>query len=74
MLADQRLPHFGTYHNAITAENGFLFHSVLSFALNTKMLDPMAVIQDAIDRSQSTYGEASESAPTLFTVSISGHG
>jgi deoxyribodipyrimidine photolyase-related protein len=42
----------------MTTESGFLFHSLLSFALNTKMLNPMEVIQAAFDRFQSTSGEA----------------
>jgi len=46
------LPHFGTYQDAMTARSGSLFHSRLSFALNTKMIDPMEVIQAAIDRSR----------------------
>ena len=57
-FVDQRLPHFGTYQDAMTTENGFLFHSVLSFALNTKMIHPMEVIQAAIARSQSASDEA----------------
>jgi len=36
---------FGTYQDAMTAENWYLFHSRLSFALNTKMLRPLEVIQ-----------------------------
>ena len=38
------LPYFGTYQDAMTAESWSLFHSRLSFALNTKMLHPMEVI------------------------------
>jgi deoxyribodipyrimidine photolyase-related protein len=57
-FVDHRLPHFGTYQDAMTAKNGFLFHSLLSFALNTKMLNPMEVIQAAIARFQSTSGAA----------------
>lgn len=57
-FVDHRLPHFGTYQDAMTTKSGFLFHSMLSFALNTKMLHPMEVIQAAIARSQSTSGEA----------------
>jgi deoxyribodipyrimidine photolyase-related protein len=57
-FVDHRLPHFGTYQDAMTAQNGFLFHSLLSFAFNTKMLNPMEVIQAAIARSQSTSGAA----------------
>jgi deoxyribodipyrimidine photolyase-related protein len=57
-FVDHRLPHFGTYQDAMTAQNGFLFHSLLSFALNTKMLHPMEVIQAAIGRARSNLGEA----------------
>ena len=39
------LEAFGTYQDAMTAENWYLFHSRLSFALNTKMLRPLEVIQ-----------------------------
>ncbi|MEZ4579143.1 MAG: cryptochrome/photolyase family protein [Desulfobacterales bacterium] len=34
------LPWFGTYQDAMTHASGTLFHSRLSFALNTKMLHP----------------------------------
>lgn len=40
-----RLPWFGTFQDALTDEDDFLFHSRLSFALNTKMLAPLEVIQ-----------------------------
>ncbi|MBT8370985.1 MAG: cryptochrome/photolyase family protein [Deltaproteobacteria bacterium] len=42
------LPAFGTYQDAMTAKNWYLFHSRLSFALNTKMLRPLEVIQAAL--------------------------
>lgn len=45
-----RLAHFGTYQDAMTAGDTSLFHSRLSFALNTKMLRPLEVIQAAVDR------------------------
>ncbi|MBS3810069.1 MAG: cryptochrome/photolyase family protein, partial [Desulfobacterales bacterium] len=38
------LPWFGTYQDAMTVNSGSLFHSRLSFALNTKMLSPVEVI------------------------------
>ena len=41
------LPHFGDYQDAISQHSGHLFHSLLSFALNTKMLHPREVIQRA---------------------------
>jgi deoxyribodipyrimidine photolyase-related protein len=42
------LPAFGTYQDAMTTGNWHLFHSRLSFALNTKMLHPLEVIEAAI--------------------------
>ncbi len=45
----KRLPHFGTYQDAMTSESWSLFHSRLSFALNTKMLHPMEVIEAAVN-------------------------
>ena len=46
------LKEFGTYQDAMVTDNGSLFHSRLSFALNTKMLHPMEVIQAAITAAQ----------------------
>ncbi|MFO8086128.1 MAG: cryptochrome/photolyase family protein, partial [Desulfobacterales bacterium] len=34
----KRLPYFGTYQDAMTSESWAIFHSRLSFSLNTKML------------------------------------
>jgi len=42
------LPHFGVYQDAMTTVSESLFHSRLSFALNTKMLHPLEVINAAI--------------------------
>jgi deoxyribodipyrimidine photolyase-related protein len=42
------LPAFGTYEDAMVANNWHLFHSRLSFALNTKMLHPREVIEAAV--------------------------
>lgn len=41
------LPHFGDYQDAISHKSWHLFHSLLSFALNTKMLHPREVVQRA---------------------------
>lgn len=38
------LINFGDYQDAMHDQNWFLFHSFLSFSLNTKMLSPMEVI------------------------------
>lgn len=42
------LPAFGTYEDAMLTEHTTLFHSRLSFALNTKMLHPEEVIRKVI--------------------------
>jgi deoxyribodipyrimidine photolyase-related protein len=41
---DHLLPFFGTYQDAMVTDQWSLYHSRLSFALNTKMLHPMDVI------------------------------
>ncbi|MAT89717.1 MAG: cryptochrome/photolyase family protein [Flavobacteriaceae bacterium] len=43
------LPHFGDYQDAMDPDEPFLFHSKLSFALNTKMISPKEVINAVID-------------------------
>ncbi|MBB3212098.1 deoxyribodipyrimidine photolyase-related protein [Herbaspirillum sp. Sphag1AN] len=39
------LPHFGDFQDAMSTQAPRLFHSLLSFALNTKMLSPQEVVQ-----------------------------
>ncbi|MCU0558718.1 MAG: cryptochrome/photolyase family protein [Desulfobacterales bacterium] len=46
------LPHFGTYQDAMSLHSGSLFHSRLSFALNTKMLHPLEVIEACVQARQ----------------------
>ncbi len=41
------LPHFGDFQDAMSRHDGRLFHSLISFALNTKMLTPHEVVQAA---------------------------
>jgi deoxyribodipyrimidine photolyase-related protein len=43
-----RLARFGTYQDAMSRQHPTLFHSRLSFALNTKMLSPMEVVDRAV--------------------------
>ncbi len=53
---DFRLPWFGTFQDALTDADDFMFHSKLSFALNTKMLHPIEVIRTV----EKAYFEDSE--------------
>ena len=41
------LPYFGDFQDAMTQHSWRLFHSLLSFALNTKMLNPREVVLKA---------------------------
>lgn len=43
------LVHFGDYQDAMHTDESYLFHSRLSFALNTKMLHPLEVIEKVVD-------------------------
>ncbi|TRO65584.1 cryptochrome/photolyase family protein [Christiangramia sabulilitoris] len=43
------LVHFGDYQDALHTDEEYLFHSRLSFSMNTKMLSPKEVIDSVID-------------------------
>ncbi len=43
------LVHFGDYQDALHTQEKFLFHSRLSFAMNTKMLSPKEVIDAVLE-------------------------
>ncbi|GGE39762.1 cryptochrome/photolyase family protein [Psychroflexus planctonicus] len=43
------LVHFGDYEDAMHTDEKFLFHSRLSFAMNTKMLSPKEIIDTTLD-------------------------
>ena len=65
-----RLPHFGTYQDAMWTGRPFLYHSRLSCALNLKLLDP----QRAIERAEAAYhnGDAPINAVEGFIRQILG--
>ncbi|RME94059.1 MAG: cryptochrome/photolyase family protein [Bacteroidetes bacterium] len=47
-FCQHRLRYFGTYQDAMTDRHHLLFHSKISFALNTKMLHPLEVCHAVI--------------------------
>ena len=55
----QLLPFFGRYEDAMVARHATLFHSRLSFSLNTKMLRPLEVVQAAIAEFEARPAEIS---------------
>ena len=53
------LPQFGDYQDAMTTKGWSLFHSRISFALNSKLIDPLEVIQKV----EQVYQENPDYAP-----------
>jgi deoxyribodipyrimidine photolyase-related protein len=47
-FAKNLLPYFGTYQDAMHTDEKFLFHSRISFALNSKLVSPKEVIEKVI--------------------------
>jgi len=48
-FCEKLLVHFGDYEDAMHTDEKFLFHSRLSYAMNSKMLSPKEVIETVID-------------------------
>jgi deoxyribodipyrimidine photolyase-related protein len=66
------LVHFGDYEDAMHTEEKFLFHSRLSFAMNSKMLSPKEVIETAIECFHENREEISTSQIEGFVRQILG--
>ncbi len=49
-FCDHLLEHFGDYQDALHTEEKFLFHSRLSFALNSKILSPHEVVKAVYEK------------------------
>ncbi|WP_445747870.1 cryptochrome/photolyase family protein [Polaribacter sp.] len=54
-FCEHLLIHFGDYQDAMHSDTVFLFHSKLSFAMNTKMISPKEIIEKVLQ----TYREKS---------------
>lgn len=66
------LPHFGSYQDAMHTEQPFLFHSLLSFSLNTKMLHPMEAVHRVIEEWENRPEEISLAQVEGFVRQIIG--
>jgi deoxyribodipyrimidine photolyase-related protein len=66
------LPHFGTYQDAMTMKSETAFHSLLSFALNIKLLSPHEVIGRVIREANQHSQEISLSQTKGFVRQILG--
>lgn len=49
LFLDERLRTFGPYEDAVSAQHPFLFHSVMTPALNIGLLDPRDVVRRALE-------------------------
>jgi deoxyribodipyrimidine photolyase-related protein len=67
-----RLPLFGTYQDAMTDRDAFLFHSRISFALNVKLLHPMEVITKCVEDFHNNPGRVSMNQLEGFVRQILG--
>lgn len=66
-FCNEALPRYGDFQDAMTDQSEFawsLFHSRLSFSINTKMLHPMEVIEAAV--------QAYEKNPDIDTSQVEG--
>ncbi|MCU0424330.1 MAG: cryptochrome/photolyase family protein [Candidatus Kapabacteria bacterium] len=71
-FASECLPNFGTYQDAMTVRGWSLFHARLSFAMNTKMLHPLEVVERCIHEWQSRPEEISYAQIEGFVRQIIG--
>ena len=62
-FCENLLVHFGDYEDAMHTDEKFLFHSRLSFAMNSKMLSPKEVVETVID-----YYKANNQTITISQV------
>ena len=69
-FVEQGLPYFGDYQDALSSRANRLFHSLLSFALNVKLLHPREVV-DAAEQAYRT-GAAPLAAVEGFVRQIVG--
>ena len=71
-FCENLLVHFGDYQDALTTWDPFLFHSRLSFALNTKMLHPLEVVKKVENHWRANKEEISLSQVEGFIRQIIG--
>ena len=62
-FCENLLEYFGDFEDAMHTDQKFLFHSRLSFAMNSKMISPQEVIETVVD-----YYHANEEKVTISQV------
>ena len=71
-FVDNLLLHFGDYQDAIHTEQKYLFHSRLSFAMNSKMVSPKEVIDSVLEHFYKNTSQVSISQVEGFVRQILG--
>ena len=71
-FCDNLLVHFGDYQDAMDPEQVYLFHSRLSFAMNSKLLHPREVIDAVIEHWQANKSTISINEVEGFVRQILG--
>lgn len=71
-FCEHLLIHFGDYQDALTTWDPFLFHSRLSFAMNSKMLSPLEVVTKVEEYWKARQGEIDISQVEGFIRQIIG--
>ncbi|TFV95851.1 cryptochrome/photolyase family protein [Algoriphagus kandeliae] len=71
-FCENLLVHFGDYQDALTTWDPYLFHSRLSFAMNSKMLSPLEVVERVEKYWESHQNEISISQVEGFIRQIIG--
>lgn len=66
------LVHFGDYQDAMHTDNIFLFHSKLSFAMNTKMISPKEIVEKVLETYREKWDEIDISQVEGFIRQIIG--
>ena len=71
-FAKNLLPYFGKYQDAMHTEEKFLFHSRISFALNSKLISPKEVVDKVIKHWEEHRSEISLAQVEGFVRQIIG--
>ncbi|SDR05462.1 cryptochrome/photolyase family protein [Flagellimonas zhangzhouensis] len=71
-FCEKLVKHFGDYQDALHTEEKYLFHSRLSFAMNSKLLSPKEVIDTVLDHYYAHKGEINISQVEGFVRQILG--
>ncbi len=71
-FTDNQLHNFGNYQDAMTEDDPFIYHSRLSFCLNSKILHPLEVVGAAISKWQDNSETISISQVEGFVRQIIG--